>query len=164
MSTFVVFILIAFVLALILGPIMMLQPSSAQRALADLRAKAASRGFRLKVDSQNSSLMRYYLTWADDIEFEGRCSLVRQSYVHELHFHEDWVLEDNNLAFSENQQQALKQVLEKSNKLSGVGANYAGVYVSWDERREGRPANECLDELEANLLELKRLFYDQEAS
>ncbi len=84
--------------ALLLGPILLMQPSASQRRQAKLRQLAQSRGLRVhlqrppegaNVDDPNMMPM-YCLPWNEQKDVRNVWSLVKKPYTHELHASGYW--------------------------------------------------------------------------
>ncbi len=87
------------VVALLLGPIMMMQPSADQRRLSHLRETAMKLGLRvhLQVPPKGTqcpkhikTLPMYCLPWDSKKKARHMWSLAKQKYTHELHYFQEW--------------------------------------------------------------------------
>ena len=79
-------------IALVLGPIMVLQPNNRQRQLAELRQTALKRGISVRLDSSNktaSPIAVYSLAWPISVK-TGRFYLKKQDFAHDLHLLDYW--------------------------------------------------------------------------
>ncbi|GAA5317228.1 MAG: hypothetical protein AseanaTS_24320 [Candidatus Pelagadaptatus aseana] len=87
-------------LALILGPIMLMQPTPAQRRETRLRNAALKRGLRVhyqpipKGSDHNSGSRKqavtYCLPWHEQDDIRNVWVLIKKSFVHDLHVFGDW--------------------------------------------------------------------------
>jgi hypothetical protein len=83
--------------ALILGPIMMLQPNKRQRELTDLRWAASQLGIRIRLDNSDrkkTAIAVYSLAWPVPVKIDHWC-LKRQNFAHDLHFLGFWHWSDD---------------------------------------------------------------------
>ena len=86
--------------ALLLGPIMVLQPSSRQRQLAQLRQAALKRGISVRLDSSNKKappIAVYSLAWPISVK-TGPFYLKKQDVAHDLHLLDYWYWEGDGCA------------------------------------------------------------------
>lgn len=93
MSGFVV-ILIILVLAMMIGPVLMMKPSPRDRRIAQLRAHATNMGLRVSLQRlEQDTFAVYELPWAreDNTKLVGvDWMLERRTYAHEIHFADWW--------------------------------------------------------------------------
>lgn len=93
MSWFVVF-LIFLVFAMMVGPILLMQPSQRDRKIAALRAKAVDQGLKVTLQSGEGRLMPVYERRWPSLEKSKRIGvewlLERQTYSHGIHFADWW--------------------------------------------------------------------------
>ena len=78
--------------ALILGPIMMLQPNKRQEELTVLRQAASQLGIRIRLDNSDrkkTAIAIYSLAWPTAVKINHWC-LKRQNFAHDLHFLGCW--------------------------------------------------------------------------
>ena len=169
-------LLIIFVIALCVGPILYLAPSTRQKRIAELRQLAAEKGLHLKsvrnpteaADAPNPSRVTVYsLKWKDRPEFaEFRRALraveasllVRESYEHGAHFEGHWkkVSFAEGLAF----EPALRELARVAPPyIVGVEADDEGVGLYWDENT----GQEDADAKQARAIRLRKLEEIDEA-
>lgn len=93
MSWFVVFLLFL-VFTMMIGPVLMMQPSRRDRKIAALRAKAADLGLKVTMQSQEGGLTPVYEKRWPSLEKSKRVgvdwALERQTYAHGIHFADWW--------------------------------------------------------------------------
>jgi hypothetical protein len=93
MSWFVI-VLIVLVLAMMIGPIMMVKPSRRDRRVAQLRARATKMGLRVSLQRlEQDTFAVYELPWEreDNVKLVGvDWMLERRTYAHEIHFADWW--------------------------------------------------------------------------
>lgn len=134
-------LLVIFVIAMALGPIMLMQPTSQQRRLAKLRTQASQRGIQVGTsvwpDKHNKpvNLVRYTLPWQRSQKKVQNFLLMRKDYAHELHIAQNWQANPTSGAVSP----AVKSLLETENipvAIAAIGQNPSGVYIDWVEGGE----------------------------
>ena len=79
-------------IALMIGPLMMLQPSRRQQELTALRQMAVQRGIRIhlnKAIGKHQSVAVYSLPWPTAVK-TGYFCLIKQQFAHDLHFSGYW--------------------------------------------------------------------------
>lgn len=130
-------VMILLAAAMIVGPIMMLQPTARQRKLGALRQSAATHGLLVSIpeekDLQGHSLACYVLPITKTKPSPKTWALCKQSFVHDLHYSDDWdwVSETQQLAKPPT---SLRTCLNDCPKGTySMGRNAVGVYIEWDE-------------------------------
>jgi hypothetical protein len=93
MSWFIVFLLFL-VFAMMVGPILLVQPSHRDRRIAALRAKAVELGLKVTLQSLERGLTPVYERRWPSLEKSKRTNvewvLERQTYTHGIHFADWW--------------------------------------------------------------------------
>lgn len=93
MSWFVIFLLFL-VFAMMVGPILLVQPSRRDRRIAALRAKAADLGLKVSMQSLERGVTPVYERRWPSLEKSKRTNvewtLERQTYSHGIHFADWW--------------------------------------------------------------------------
>lgn len=98
--------------ALLLGPILLMQPTPSQRREARLRQMALEQGLRVhmqpppngaEASSRTKSMAMYCLPWTESDHARHVWVLVKRKYAHELHCHGvwDWDVECDSVNFDE---------------------------------------------------------------
>ena len=143
MNLWIIIVLIA-VAAMVLGPIMMLQPNAAQRGQEQLRRRAMELGLRVRITSlpqQNtdietpSAMPVYSLPDEAPSEEDSRPEwlLMRTPYAHEAHFMGTWQWHASGRA-SPHEQMALEAILPQlPASVRAVEANIQGHGFYWSE-------------------------------
>lgn len=149
MNIWVIVVIIA-VVAMILGPVMMLQPNSAQRGQEQLRRKARELGMRVRIMSlpkRNTDIETpeampvYYLVdesasdeqKARDVRTHTEWLLMRASYAHAAHFLDNWQWHGVGRA-SMDEAKILEEVLvHLPNSVHAVEATPQGYGFYWSE-------------------------------
>src|SRR5690554_2357716 len=154
MSTNLLFIiLIIAVVAMVVGPLMMLQPTTMQRRQEQLRARAAQLGLRVKITSlpqqatdakAPEATPAYYLPRQEDREEpQPVWLLLRGAYSHETNFFEQWVW------YGAGRPNLREQVWLRATlgllppSVLAIGHNPEGACVYWTEA-DGLPTLERL--------------------
>lgn len=148
MSGFVIFLLFL-VFAMMVGPILLMQPSRRDRRIAALRAKAGDLGITVSLQSVESRLEPVYEWRWPRIEKTKRVGvewvLERQSYSHGIHFADWWQWEGPR-----RPPEAVLPILEERLALlppsvSKVEATPLGLRCHWPEKG-GEPVLQQLTE------------------
>ncbi|MFT5085063.1 MAG: hypothetical protein ACI9Y1_003120 [Lentisphaeria bacterium] len=147
----------ALVVALMVGPIMMIRLSPSQQKQAKLRTMAAMMGLIVRVKSkgetpklqggviytlplQQSASKRRPLWWME-----------KGSYSHGIHFHNAWDWVGQNRA-EPLDWPAIRQVIDSLPEgVSGLGLDGAGIFFQWDEKLLGMSAEAALKSLKETL-------------
>jgi hypothetical protein len=142
MSGVAIFIMVM-VVAMVIGPIMMLQPSRYQRNLAKLRSLAAHLGLRVRIEKLNDeTIASYERPWAL-AESEKKqilpWRLDKKPYAHDIHIAEFWQL-SGELAITDPLRATLTElVLRLSEGVLAVEITSMGARCFWNELG-GEPA------------------------
>lgn len=146
MSIWIIVLLVA-VVAMVLGPVMMLQPNAVQQSQEKLRARALELGLRVSMtslpkqltDTDAPSAMPVYtlppLRRAEKVEVGmSEWLLLRAAYAHEAHFMQDWQWHGAGRAGAA-EQVLLQQLLQQLPvSVHALGAAHQGVSCYWTER------------------------------
>lgn len=137
-----VLLLILGAVAMAVGPVMLMQPNSAQRYQEHLRAKALQLGLRVKVqtlpaqatDAEAQRAMPvYYLPLKPD-QMPGDWLLVRAPYAHEAHLRDYWVWQGKGRSTAV-ELSWLEQILPQLPvSVCALGASPMGVGCYWTEQ------------------------------
>ena len=140
------------VVALMVGPVMMVQPTKSQRITAELRSLAAKSGLnvRLAVDASSPVKGIYSIHWPPDI-VEGmkdvNWTLEKKSLSHEIHFQGYWDWVGENSADSAIYQVLHQAIDELPEGVFFINAQRWGFECGWDEMRRGRSSEQAVSEL-----------------
>lgn len=139
MMSFWPIILILLAIALAVGPIMMMQPSSREKRIATLRQEAAQAGLRIRMAKNNKEddikPIAVYTYLAELPEGTQTWSLLRRSYEHEIHFHKTWEWQTATKGISSNKEEALFQFVDAlSDDIVGLEVNENRVGIWWNEK------------------------------
>ncbi len=157
MNIWLVVILIL-VVALIVGPVMMLKPNPAQQKKERLRMQAHERGLRFTMRSLPKlatdmeaplPLPVYYLPPTTLPEDVRDWMLIRTSYAHESNFYQDWDWQGEAHA-NQATQTLLKNFLPQAPKgLHAIAAGQQGVTIYWDEKNGEELLSDLISVMEA---------------
>lgn len=149
-----IFLLIGIV-AMVVGPLMMLQPSSGQRRQEKLRTRANQLGLRVKIvslpkqatDSQLPSAIPMYCL-PHELQLPNLLPwlLLRGAYAHESNFFEQWVWHGESKASAAEQQWLRQHLASLPRSVAALGSSPEGICVYWAEAG-GEPVLEGLAEL-----------------
>lgn len=133
---------------MVLGPIMMLQPSSRQKRIATLRQTAIEKGLRVRMSSSEGMPQAVYeLPWAKKRPSLKGWSLQRKKYVHELHLSEYWAWQGDGRP-APAQVADLRSIIDQlPNDVTYVSYNDGGVAYQWQESGGADALEALLDSL-----------------
>jgi len=163
MSIWVIVLLLG-VTAMVVGPVMLLQPSPQDRRQAELRAKARSLGLVVRLetlparatDLDAPQRLPVYRLPAQPSEALGQgqpWQLLRAAYRHEMHFLDDWCWQGQGRPAA-GVLAVLEQYLpELPGSVQALGGDSRGCYLVWSE--EGGVA--VLEHLAALLRAIKQV-------
>lgn len=131
------------VVAMVVGPIMMLQPSASQRRQEQLRATATAFGLRVKIMSlprqatdtdTPGALPMYCLPRVQaNVEQVSTWLLLRGAYIHEAHFFAEWQWFGAGQASALEQQWLCIHLPRLPKSVAAVSSTPEGVCVYWSE-------------------------------
>ncbi|WGL17267.1 hypothetical protein PVT68_02955 [Microbulbifer bruguierae] len=139
MSSWLPLIVIVFAVALVIGPVMWMKPSSRDRKLADLRQRAATSGLKVQMQplpaSQGTgSAATYFSHWRNPRRLQTGWALELQRMSHEMHFEGVWDWRKGRAA-PEPALAPLKELIAAlPADATGVYAADAGLGIQWGER------------------------------
>ncbi len=149
-------IMIAVVIAMVVGPIMMLRPTPSMNMLANMRSHASKRGMSVRIprrgeDGAPIKAAIYSLPISEPLrKREGveAWELKRCSISHDVHFHEHWNWEGKGRLPESAHSQFISWIQSLPHDgISLVECNLAGVGVLWDERSRGKSPEDAVDEI-----------------
>lgn len=143
MNLWLIFLAIA-VIAMVVGPIMMLQPNSSQRIEESLRARARELGLRVGIMSlprqatdidQPAAMPMYCLPHPHpEVAVTGEWMLLRAAYDHPAHFEANWQWHGAGRA-SKKEQDLLKLLLPQlPPSVAALAMGPRGYCCYWSER------------------------------
>ncbi len=132
-----VWILIVLAIAMVVGPVFMIQPSKRQRKTAKLRAHAASLGMMVKLASSDKPALTgafYTLPIKSKKKTTSSWCLIEGNFAHDIHFFNKWDWQGKEQA-APGLADAIKTIIENfPDSISAFGINNMGIYVLWDEK------------------------------
>ena len=144
--------------ALLLGPIMVLQPNSRQRQLAALRQAALKRGISVRLDSSNKKappIAVYSLAWPISMK-TGRFYLKKQDFAHDLHLLDYWYWEGDGRP-PDNWLPPLKEILQlMPEDIVGIECTKHSLGLFWLEKHN----QTTLDAVEGLLKKSQAILLD----
>ncbi len=143
------------VVALLVGPIMLMQPSGADRRLAGLRSIALKHGLRVHMHAipegadyqgRSNSLAMYCLPWRHQRDTRVNWLLIRKKFNHEIHAFGCW---DWQVEAPESVSANLGEYLAKlPETVVGLVAGAQGLCCIWTERGTEDTVQEIADWLQ----------------
>lgn len=136
-----IFLLIGIV-AMVVGPIMMLQPSASQRRQENLRTRAAHLGLRVKIVSlpqqiteseQPAAIPVYCLPHDPPGKSHSQWLLLRGAFAHEAHFFESWQWHGSAEATPLEQAWLRKNLASLPGSVAALECGQQGICVYWTE-------------------------------
>lgn len=132
-------VIVVLVIAMAVGPVMLMQPSGRQRRLAKLRTAALGEGIRVSVSAWPSKAgdcpigaMRYGLPYGSDEREATKVLLVRKNYQHELHLAGVWQKFPDNAQVNQKTLQ-LVQDNPLAECIYSFGFDGGSAFVDWSE-------------------------------
>lgn len=139
MASWLPILIIVFVVALVIGPVMWLKPSGRDRRLATLRQNAASSGLRVQMQSLPAAEGKgtaavYFSQWRNPRRLQTGWALELQRMSHEMHFDGVWDWRKGRQA-PELAQKPVKELLESlPADTTAIICSDSGLGVQWKER------------------------------
>ncbi len=135
MTAWLPLLIVCGAIALVLGPVLLLQPSQRQRRVIALRNHALTLGLRVHFMPLNGEqVTAYCLPWLSDKDDRSLWLLIRKNYAHELHFQQCWHWSGDATA-SESWCLRLKDVLAQLPEgVDAVGNGPQGLAFYWREK------------------------------
>lgn len=156
-------VIICLVVAMVVGPVMIMQPTKRQRRLAHLRSSAAAMGMRVQMEKlRNETYGVYQKSWPLTSKERRRVApwrAERMPYAHGLHLAEYWQV-NNPQAFAEALREQLDLTLARvPPSVAAVEVTADGVRCFWDERGDEqtlKAVGACIDGLIAAMVPFAR--------
>lgn len=148
-------LLLVGIVAMVVGPIMMLQPNSGQRRQETLRSRATQLGLRVKIVSLPKQATDRDLPAAIPLyclphDMQGAdllpWLLLRSAYAHEANFFEQWLWHGKPNASVAEQQWLRQHLASLPRSVAAIGSGPEGICVYWAEAG-GEPVLEGLAKL-----------------
>ena len=125
------------VLAMMIGPVMLLQPNKRQKRLAQLRTRAAQLGLHVKMAKfENESIAVYEKPWNLSEKQKSKIvewRLQKMSYEHDIHVAKYWQLTSER-PLPESIKDSLQDWLERLPEgVQGIEVTRLGARCYWNE-------------------------------
>lgn len=142
------------IVALSFGPLLMLQPSVAERRQGELRNRAMQLGLNVSIgalpkqdtDTEAPGMMAIYRWSRHHSRAPGQCwTLLRAAYSHEQHFLQTWAWQGIGRPGARERAVLEAMVPRLPDSVLGLGADSSGWYAYWTESRHAGEL-ECLYE------------------
>ncbi|MCK7597328.1 hypothetical protein M0G74_08595 [Microbulbifer sp. CAU 1566] len=139
MASWVPIVVIILAVALVIGPVMWLKPSSRDRKLAELRQGAASAGLKVQMQPLPASQGQgnaavYFSQWRNPRRLQTGWGLELQRMSHEMHFDGLWDWRKGRQP-PEAAMSPLKELVSLlPSDATAIFANDSGLGVQWRER------------------------------
>ncbi len=147
-------IIVGLVVAMLVGPIMLIQPSRRQRRLAKLRAAAVTHGLRVRTmrmpegsAGAGREVTLYYHPWPDNKTLKHTWLLTRQAYSHGLHFAENWDWTNGRAAPADWHEIIRRALPSLPDSVVGVEAASQSLGLCWLEQTGGKTVDEATAEI-----------------
>jgi hypothetical protein len=132
--------LIICTIALVVGPVVMMQPSQRDRKLSQLRLAAAEKGLRVRLATFNGpsgkqSLAVYSLALLSVETQRQEWTIQRQAFAHELHFEPQWDWMDKQHPAAKPLHSILHQYLSSLDQsIMAIEMTQTSIGVYWTEK------------------------------
>ncbi len=139
MSIWVIAIIVV-TIAMVVGPVAMLQPSKRDRRLTELRQVAAQKGIRvrlasLQLASGKQDLAVYSLSLPTSDTPYDEWLLIHQSFTHEMHFSGQWDWDSSKPPAPSRMHEGLQQYIQQADShIVGIEVTQHSVGVYWSEK------------------------------
>lgn len=154
-------IIVCLVIAMMVGPVMLIQPSRRQRRLANLRAVAVVHGLKVRMKWMPDGNVRagqqvalYYQNWPDNKTLKNTWLLARQPYSHGLHFAENWDWTNERAASPEWQETIRRALPALPDSVVAVEAASQSLGLCWLEQTGEKSAEQATAEISTWLKDL----------
>lgn len=163
MNIWVLVILLG-VLAMVLGPVMMLQPSERDRQQAEVRRRAAGKGIRVTMEAlprqatdlhEPERIPVYRQPAAKGGGPTQEWMLVRAAYAHESHFLDDWAWQGRGRATPAERHCLEAKLPQLPDSIRALSGDPGGWSVYWTEAGGDRALG-ALEEVLAALRDCNR--------
>lgn len=146
--------IIALAIAMMLGPILIMQPSRRQRRLAQLRAAAAKQGVKVRMAPMPEGTIRagdsvavYYRPWPDQKQHRQSWMMARQPFAHGLHFADDWDWVGRGRAAVAWHEPLRRLLPSLPGSVLAVEAGSGSLGLAWLEQTQGKSVDEAVGEI-----------------
>lgn len=139
MASWLPIVIIVFAVALVIGPVFWLKPSSRDRKLAELRQRAATSGLKVQIQPLPASqgtgnAAVYFSQWRNPRRLQTGWALELQRMAHEVNFDGVWDWRNDRPAVEAAMAPLKELVGMLPADATAVYANDSGLGVQWRER------------------------------
>lgn len=131
-------LIVCLAMAMVIGPVMIMQPSKRQRYLAQLRAKAAECGLGVQMAKiKDETFAVYEKQWPLTEKVKRRIQpwrLDKMPYVHDIHIAEYWHLSSESDLPASLRSALPAKLANLPAGIQAVEVTRLGVRCYWDER------------------------------
>ena len=156
----ITWLIIVLAVAMVVGPIMMVQPTPGMSRIAKIRTAASQIGLTVRLDTSKSNSTAsaavrqtpvvYSLPHSKALRDRGPIAqwvLERKTYAHELHFHGQWDWRGAGRADTRQYPVLVALVEALSDDLSSIECNAGGLGCQWNEACHGKSAADAVGEV-----------------
>lgn len=142
-------IIVILVVAMIVGPIMMMQPSAREKRVSHWRQTAIEEGFSVRMRKvEQSNHAEYIYPWANKAK-RASWTLTKQNYVHDIHFLDYWEWDGTGRPSTAMLESLAEYIKTLPAGASLIEANAAGMACCWDEQGSDADFRTILDGLKS---------------
>lgn len=132
--SFWLLVFIFLIIAMIVGPIMLMRPSKRDKRIAALRQKAAMQGMQVRLNQYQNGSVTVYSLGVKRPKDAAKWQLVKQIYKHEIHFYNQWQFVKNTPSLLPAQSTKLKQLIDTLNdSFVGLETGSDTIGIWWNE-------------------------------
>lgn len=163
----VTWVMIGLAVIMVIGPIMMIQPSPRQKRIAKLRTVAAENHLLVKLGNKLSKSDAPCVAYIYPFQKSGlekkyknlqEWTLEKRDYSHDIHFCGPWEWQGKTTVEPEFFDALYHFVSTLPDEFTGVGLSSVGVFLHWNERCETGKEQEAIQKVSAFLEKLHRIF------
>ena len=136
-------LIIVITIALMIGPILLLRPTARQSQVAELRNLALKQGLSVKIQPNpiraSAQLAVYSCSLSKEkldklIQLDPPWTLIRQNYIHDLHFFRDWDWLGSSRPPDSMQNYLQLHLVDLDSSIIGVEITRHSVGCFWTEK------------------------------
>jgi hypothetical protein len=154
------FIVTAFVIVMLIGPVMMLRPSSLQKKQSALRRIAAEQGLIVssgEISKNGQHMVNYILPDKENRKDREVWVLKKEIYAHEAHFCDEWnwAKTPGKQAFT-NENEVKNLLKSGAHDFVTITSDRLGISVTWLEKLRGDTEEMAVSKVKHFLTEMER--------
>lgn len=156
-------VMILLAIAMVVGPVMMIQPTPGMSKLARLRSLASKEGMNVRLSSKSpGNKGAIYSVPLSEVIRDRKpfieWKLVKKNHSHELHFSQFWDW-DGESRPEDSVLEPLGRFLESvPDGLTSFDCNIIGVGCMWDEFCRGKEECDAVREIKDMLFDLRKVL------